>query len=319
VTDLRELRGLAPQFSRAPSAHNTQPWILEYRADRVDLRFDPARALPVGDPTRRDLYLSLGAFVEAVLVTATSGGIAIDFVTADDEERVGSFVPVPEAYAARFTPNDLARRQTSRLDYEPRRLGESDLAACRKVLAENGALYEVAAPDLADLYVRADRHLYDSPAVVAELRDWLRLTPRDPRYGQDGLSRDCLALGRVEAALLGHLLRPRVYPVVRMLRVHRTFTSATRSLLAVDHSVLVLTAPAGPPGTLLAHGRALLRVWLELARREYYTHPLSQIVDCPETERELGDRLGLAAGVRALSVFRAGRSERPSRSARLTD
>jgi len=40
VTDLRELRRLEPLFWRAPSAHNTQPWLLEYSAERIALGVD---------------------------------------------------------------------------------------------------------------------------------------------------------------------------------------------------------------------------------------------------------------------------------------
>lgn len=49
--------------------------------------------------------------------------------------------------------------------------------------------------------------------------------------------------------------------------------------------------------------------------RGLYTHPLSQILDCPETARELAARVGVSP----FSVFRAGRSAPPPRSARLLD
>ena len=99
VSDLRDVRRLEPQFFRAPSAHNTQPWLLEYRPDRVELRFDPARALPAGDPTRRDLLLSLGALAEAVLIAASAADIALEFEPAFDLEsrRVGIFATCPHA------------------------------------------------------------------------------------------------------------------------------------------------------------------------------------------------------------------------------
>jgi hypothetical protein len=319
VTDLRELRKLEPQFFRAPSAHNTQPWVLEYRTEAVVLGFDPARALPDGDPTGRDLYLSLGALVEAVLITARDAGVAVDFVPEIEPEalRVGRFVVAPTSYETDFTPADLERRQTSRLGYAPGRLNGDDLAAAREELADGAALHELAARDVVDLYAAGDRHLYDSSRVVEELRSWLRLSRGHPRYQQDGLSYECLVLRRPEAAILGVLLRPHVYPLVRALRIQRRFTAATASLLATDGSVLVLSGGARSQAQLLTHGRALLRVWLALARRGLYTHPLSQILDCPDTEQELAARLEAPPGTRPLSVFRAGRSERPARSYRV--
>lgn len=69
--------------------------------------------------------------------------------------------------------------------------------------------------------------------------------------------------------------------------------------------------------TIMMHGRSLLRVWLALARRGLYTHPLSPILDCAATERDLAARVGAPSGRRPLSVFRVGRSEPPARSHRL--
>ena len=319
MTDLRDLRELEPQFYRAPSAHNTQPWVLDYGCDEVVLSSDPARALPAGDPTGRDLYLSLGALVEAVLIAAREAGLALEFTPGVEVggTRVGTFVVASAPYETHFTPADLERRQTSRLAYTPGRLTEDELAAAHAEVRDGATLHELAARDVADLYAIGDRHLYESSPVVEELRSWLRLSRRHPRYEQDGLSYECLALRRLEAAILGVLLRPSVYPLVRALRLHRTFTAATASLLASDGSVLVLSGPAETPAQLLTHGRALLRVWLTLSRRGLYTHPLSQILDDPDTERELSARLGATSGIRPLSVFRAGRSEPPARSYRL--
>jgi len=317
VTDLRELRRLEPQFFRAPSAHNTQPWVVGYAQDEVELGFDVARTLPAGDPTGRDLYLSLGALVEAVLIAARAADLAVEFIPDVAAERVGRFVAADALYETSFTPADLERRQTSRLRYEPGRLTADEFAAARSEIGEDETLHELTGRLVADLYIKGDRHLYDSRPVVAELRSWLRLSKRDPRYDQDGLNYECLALRRSEAAVLDLLLRPRVYPLVRALRIHRLLTTATRSLLPIEGGVLALSGRAETADQLLAHGRTLLRVWLALVRHGIYTHPLSQILDYPETERALAARLGSAPGMRPLSVFRVGRSEAPARSARL--
>lgn len=318
MTDLRDLRQLEAHFFRAPSAHNTQPWLLEYSREAVELRFDAARELPAGDPTRRDLFLSLGALIEAVLIVGAEAEIAVRFAADVDDSRrsLGSFVPADVPYETQFTAADLERRQTSRLAYVPQRLTAEDLAAARQHAGTGRELHELAARDIKDLAVAGDRHLYGSPDIVAELRDWLRLSRRDPRYEQDGLSYECLDLSRAQAATVALLLHPRVYPAVRVLRLQRAFAAAGASLLRKEGSVLVLTGAAGTPAEMLEHGRALLRVWLALARLGLYTHPLSQILDSPDTERVLANRIGAFAPTRPLSIFRAGRSGQPARSAR---
>jgi hypothetical protein len=319
LTDLRELERLEAKFWRAPSAHNTQPWLLVYLPDRIELRYEPARALPAGDPTQRDLLLSLGAFVEAVLIVTSDLPISLEFEAEFDPGRqlVGVFVPAAARYETQFTSDDLERRQTSRLPYARGRLGADELAIARAQIPPEVELHDLASSDLVDLVRQADRHLYESPEVVHELRAWLRLSPRDPRYELDGLSYDCLDLGRLEAAAVDALLRPHVYRAVRRLGLHRIFSSSTARLLEPEGSVLALIGSADSPEDALAHGRSLLRVWLALGSRGLYTHPLSQVLDCPATERELSSRLGATGGRRPLSLFRTGRSEPPPRSRRL--
>jgi hypothetical protein len=159
--------------------------------------------------------------------------------------------------------------------------------------------------------------MYETPPVVDELRSWLRLSKHDPRYERDGLTYECLALSRLEALALRLLLRPRAYRFVLRFGLHRSFTASATSVLEVDGSVLVLVGAADSPEELLLSGRSLLRVWLELATAGFYTHPLSQIIDCRRTEQELTRRLALEPGRRLLSVFRAGRSAPPPASHRL--
>jgi nitroreductase len=298
VTDLHELRRLEPVFSRAPSAHNTQPWALRYESDHVLLDFDPARWLAASDPTRRDLELSLGAFAEAVLIAAAAEEIALRF----EGDR---FVAAETVYDTPFAVADLEHRRTSRLPYEPGRV--ADLAAARAQLRGGETLHELSARDVVELFSAADRRVYESPPVVEELRAWLRLDPRDPRYTEDGLNAECLDLSRIEARALALALRPRVLPFAR-----RALTAASSRVLRRDHSILVLE---GPPDHVRESGRSLLRIWLALDRDGYRTHPLSQLLDADDSAEALAERLGVPRE-RLLAVFRAGRSPEPARSHR---
>jgi nitroreductase len=56
------LRRIVESAAAAPSIHNTQPWQFTVAADDLlEMRADPDRALWVGDPLGRALYLSCGA------------------------------------------------------------------------------------------------------------------------------------------------------------------------------------------------------------------------------------------------------------------
>src|SRR5712691_1799866 len=118
------LRELEPDFWRAPSAHNTQPWVLSYRDSTAEICWDPACPLPAGDPTGRDLRLSMGAFTETCLIVCADAGLAVGFRPDFDEpaRRIGYLIPAGEPYRTEFTTQDVRNRTCGRGAYHPGRL-----------------------------------------------------------------------------------------------------------------------------------------------------------------------------------------------------
>ncbi len=313
------LRAWEPVFWRAPSAHNTQPWVLRYGADAVEIGWDPACALPQGDPTGRDLRLSLGAFVECCLIACADAGMRVDFRPGHDERTrcVGHLVEVASPYATPFDTSDIRRRTSSRGPYVPGRLPGETFDELDTIAAP-GQLRRVHARDLVRTLREADRHQFDSPAVTAELRAWLRLTPRHPRYDQDGLTDRALALNRTEAAAVRAILAPAAYPLLRRLGLARLLAAASGDPLNYHGDVLVLVAPpACGPGDQVTMGRVLFRQWLRLSRLGYATHPLSQIIDCAHTSNSLAELLEVDDPGRLVNITRVGKPVRaPTTSAR---
>jgi hypothetical protein len=294
------LRAHESVYRRAPSAHNTQPWTLDHRADEIRIGVDPARALPTSDPTGRDLELGLGAFVESGLIVAAGLGLAVDRAPGTPIRLVGA----DTVYPTPFTAAEVAARRVARGAYEPGPLDPAVLADLEP------GLVAVPARDLAADLAAADRWMFGTPPVTTELRDWLRLSPHHPRYSQDGLTDRALELTRPEALFLRAALA--AYPVTRRLGLAPLLAATGSGLLRYDGTVLVLTA-GGDPDRVDA-GRRLLRTWLGLARHGLAVHPLSQLIDCPATAARLADRV---AG-EPLAVFRVGRPRsEPPRSARL--
>ncbi|MEV4512313.1 hypothetical protein AB0K00_25525 [Dactylosporangium sp. NPDC049525] len=302
---------------RAPSAHNTQPWLLRSTDDTVDVHWDPARALPDSDPTRRDLFLSLGAFIETSLIVAAAAGLPVraDIAVDHAAQRAARFVPAASVYDTPFTLTSVHQRRCARSGYVPGVLDPAVLAALTALGAD---LRQVPTRDLVAPLAQADRWMFGTPEVVSELRAWMRLSPKHPRYHLDGLTDRAMALSRVEATGLAAMLGPRAYAVTRRLGGPALLAAASKSLLRYDGSVLILVGSAVTPETVIEHGRALVRVWLALSDRGLSVHPLSQLLDCTATATRLAERLGLAPDESPLAVFRTGHPlAEPVRSARI--
>ena len=155
------IEGLFDTASRAPSAHNTQPWLprlleITGAGARIRVRTDPERTLPVGDEHGADLGMSLGCWVEAcaiaaaeedlrlreLTVTGARHDVTITFLlTPAGAEPAGGAAPVADAaepsdaeVSAGFSVAEVLTRQVDR-----GRL-RRDTAAVEAAVAEYAAL-----------------------------------------------------------------------------------------------------------------------------------------------------------------------------------
>lgn len=72
------LRRVAVRATLAASVRNSQPWHLTLHPDRLVVRADRTRRLPVFDPTERQLVMSYGAAVLSARAAFVAAGLAAD-------------------------------------------------------------------------------------------------------------------------------------------------------------------------------------------------------------------------------------------------
>ena len=298
LTDLRELRRLEPWFYRAPSAHNTQPWLLDVRA-RTGSSWLRSRAAPGGrrPDAARPAALASARSSRRCSSRAAAKGIARVCSGRRLRRSVGRVSFREVACTRRRSASKTISSGAARagFEYEPGRVPDDVLAAARRQLGADERLHELAARDVSALFAAADRHMYEYAARRRGASRWLRLSKRDPRLRA---RRAQLRVPRPvppRGSALASPAAPAVYPLVRRLALHRAFTAAAKSA-ARRRRQRARARARRPPDELLDSGRSLLRVWLALSAAGLYTHPLSQIIDCRETEHELARRLGARSG-----------------------
>ncbi|MCW2950384.1 MAG: hypothetical protein JWN41_1397 [Thermoleophilia bacterium] len=317
-------------LARAPSAHNTQPWQLQRTGDgSLELSYELARLLPVADATRRDLLLSLGAFIEVAMIVAAEHQYAIAFEPALDHRvrRVGRFVASPAPPKRSHTCAEVQARQSGRGRYAVEALRADALAAAQTAAMSAGLrVVPIEATDVVAMLRDGGRHMWGDEPTARELKSWLRLDKRDARYECDGLSYEALDMSAAEAAVLRAMLSRGVWPWLRRMGGPALLGSFSLPVVKRRGTVLALIGETRDDDAMLDSGAALLRTWLELSRHGCHTHPLSEIIDARASNRALHMHLGLdpdgawsGAGERVLALFRAGRSSPPVRSHRRTD
>jgi hypothetical protein len=310
----------------APSAHNTQPWRFTPRADgAVAVCWDPARELPVGDPTRRDLYLGLGAAVEAARLHAAGAGVSLRFEEAPDEDLcpVGTLVVgdggAAEADAA-LAPL-LALRQTGRAPHLRMTIPAPVIARLQAEARTHGCTLRVVMDRrrvgrLAALAWRATAAQFADRGVHAELYRWLRLDPQSPAYGRDGLTADCLELRGVTLALARLVMPPARMRLLSRLGLHYLVAWDTRSLVRRSACLCLLDTPSPGRRDLVETGRVLLRLWLIASEAGLCSHPVSALLDHALSVDPALAVFG-ATGAMPAAVFRLGACPSVARAPRL--
>jgi nitroreductase len=309
--------------ARAPSAHNTQPWRVTVEGDRVIVRADPARWLRHGDPSRRDLWLSVGGFIEGLRLALAANGVRAECADPLAFKGDGATLVLrpgdPAGAAALAAVSLLRRRQTSRLRYSPRAPDGTALAALSAAADSVGlSLHLVektgaARRDLEGWFHAAARESWLDVRSVGELAGWLRLDPEGARGADDGLSTHCMGLSPAETVAMAALTRVGLWRAA-----HATFLAPLLAgALAKAETRTIEEAPflgvLVAPGDAGDAGAGLLHVWLAATRAGLSLAPASALLD--RRGWELGSHLGVSP-TRLVAAFRLGRSAPAPRSRR---
>jgi nitroreductase len=304
---------LVTEAGRAPSPHNTQPARWRFRADgRLELWEDRTRWLSVGDPSGRDADIALGAAFEGMAIALSRHGFTLGEPEmtaprgAEGPLRVVATTGL--RLGARTDPlaGAIAVRRTWRRLFLPVEPGDEAIIAAagqgRDVVFLTGDDHRRALARAFDLALVAQLLL---PGVVEELRDWVRFTPRDPRWFRDGLAADAIGIGRFARHFAPAVLST---PAVRwlnragVLRLLFSEAAAIRSATAL----VVLHRPRGEHPFRI--GRRFYRLWLEWTRAGFGACPMSALADHAPTASMLRQRFGIPSGSAVVNVFRVGRT-----------
>jgi hypothetical protein len=284
----------------APSSHNTQPWLFTVDGDEVRLFADLNRWLTVADPDKRELYLSLGAALENLLVAADHFGLGYDvrYMPGSDTTHAATVRLWTESEgrtADEFRNSRLfeaiPRRRTDRGKYRREPVPRGDLRELRDVCIEDDVALQFVTDagklaEIADLAARADRRLFADPAYRRELARWIG-------RGAFGHSWPKAKAGA---------------SVIRYLNVGPQQARKDAELLRDAPVVAVLRTEDDSRSAQIRAGQAFERVSLLAAALDAATHPMSALLEVPALRRDLTDLLG-GADWPPQHLFRLGYGE----------
>jgi len=291
-TALAKLVYLLRYAVRAPSSHNSQPWLYRADGDALLLYADRTRTLPVVDPDDRELVISCGAALFYLRVAIRHFGYddRVELLPDPDEPDLLARIELGEAHAPRYDENLLfwatAKWRTNRHAFAPRPVPQDLLAVLEDAAAAEGALLTILDAEserhtLAELISEADRRQFADRRFRRELAKWVH--PSRSR-AHDGMPAYALELPAV--------LSPVAPLALRTFDVGKAVAAHEHKL--VDHApaLLVLGTAADTTRDWLAAGQALAHVLLRAAQDEVSASFLNQPVEIPELRPRIADLAG---------------------------
>jgi hypothetical protein len=297
--------------ARAPSVHNTQPWIFRIDGHVIELHADPDRLLAQIDPVGRELVISCGAALFGLrLGLRQLGRVPAVQLWPDSAQPwlLARAWPAEHMALNKVEAELLAavpHRHTHRGPFTPGEVSARLLAALAVDATAEGALLRfVQSPELvSELATLVDQAAADqnaSPAISAETRRWLRPVGSDAR---DGVPERAVAFDGDGAA---RRFRQREFGASAGEAGRADFDGGLRGgdvTTEPPSATAVLITAGDTADDWLRAGQALNRLLLRAASRWVFASLQSQPLESPRYRGQVRELLGLAGQPQMLLQF----------------
>ncbi|MDP3339612.1 nitroreductase family protein [Frigidibacter sp.] len=298
LADNPPMADLLRTASLAASGHNTQPWRFEAAPGAITLHPDLTRATPVVDPDDHHLWVSLGCTMETLAIAATATG------RPGEAEALGALTYRYTDGPTRPDPllAAIPARQSTRAEYDGRPVPAADLAQLQQAGAMPGVRLILITDrpqmdQIGELIIAGNTAQMADPAFIAELKHWLRFSPRSAMETGDGLY----------AAASGNPVLP---DALGRFAFDQVFTTAAENDKYARHTATsagfaVFVADREDTAHWVAVGRACQRFALTATALGLKHAFLNQPVEVPALRPDLAALIG-EPGMRPDLVMRFG-------------
>lgn len=311
--------------SRAPSAHNTQPWLLKQTSNSVELWLSDSRTLPFADSSYNDVLHGIGACMENIRLTLEHFGFLMKYEAQDrivfDKPLVyiawEKLDTLQDSYLYRMIPI----RRTSRLPYEAKAIPDNIIKELYLSCPNNLKLYitnnHKKIKKIQYLTKEATFIQFEDINISKELYGWLRFSKKDKKWYRDGLNATCLGLNKFESLTAKYLLRPSILKLLCNWNLHKIFFSNVNQHAPRTSTICLLTMQKTGVASRIQAGMVLQKIWLIAASHGLATHPLSVATDVQKTCTKIKNEFAVSETELHVNLFRIGFSKPCARSSRL--
>ncbi len=163
--------------------------------NRICVHADLSRRLPVVDPDDRELYISIGAAVENLVIAAEHGGCgtSVTYSPVADPVCVEPGFPGYPGPLNEELFNAIHERQSTRSEYDGKPIPDEGLRKLSSLSLEEGVSVIIVTDrelmgKIAGLVREGNNIQMNDPAFMQELGSWIRFNRKEVERYRDGLS-----------------------------------------------------------------------------------------------------------------------------------
>ena len=304
--DEREILYLA---SLAPSGHNTQPWTVRViEPNHWIIGSDKKRWLPAVDPENRELFLSIGAFIENLIIAAGTFGYRTDIqiIAKNRTDTEIANIWLKKDKPLEFLLEKTKKRRTVRSNFLDQEIRADDLkyitrhdpkACLIQAPAPHSFYFPNNSPQgkyLQNGTIEANRTQAFRDAAQDELTNWIRWSNKEGKKYRNGLTPESMEIKGIAGLLVRNFYN-------RQSVLKKSFREQTvdivRKQVKTCGGWLVITSQDSSIPTLIEYGKVWENMLLKIREKMIAIHPMTQMLEEEPWKKELGKELGLAGEV----------------------
>lgn len=296
--------------SLAPSSHNTQPWTVRIpEPKRWVIGSDKKQWLPVVDPDNRELLLSIGAFLENLVIAAGTYGYETDVqITAKSPlDAEIAEIRLKKGKTPDFPIEKIIKRRTIRSGYLDTAVKGEDLKYITQHDMESCNLLNMPSPHsfyfpqdshqakyLQEGTIEANRTQAFRDQAQEELAHWIRFSNKEAKQHRNGLTPESMEI----QGFAGWFVR-NFYNHESVLK--KSFRNQTVDVVAKQVKTcggwMVVTSTDSQIQTVIDYGRVFESVLLRARDKMIAVHPMSQMLEEEPWKNDVAKDLGVTGEV----------------------
>lgn len=278
------------QAVKAPSGHNTQPWLFRVNDDKIQILPNYDKSLPIVDPDNRELFISLGCAIENLLIAASQRGYDTDLSISEEGTTTIHLKKDPMAKPDTLF-DQIAIRQTNRSVYDGRIISSDTIRLLESIFetsAINAYFYKNGTSEfnsIRDYVIMGNMLQMQNKAFTDELKRWMRFNKKHQNATNDGLS----------YAVFGAPNLPRfiVKPIMSGYLNDKTQNKGDRKKITSSSHFALLTITNNTPEEWVRLGIIMERFLLKTTELEIAHAYMNQPNEVNELSGEMAETLNV--------------------------